>query len=183
MKGENAIIYNLRKFLAKQTTSKGSPASSSFRWTLRVADLPDTYQGNEHRGCGAVARRSGIAGGRICLLLPQPVLQDQAGHVRHLDAALALRRQRAVAVGGRRPFLHAIGLPELVTASLTDYEALALRLATEPALLAKAKLAAHRSTYPVRYRPLSPAHRGGLRHDVPAAAARRAAGKLHRYAG
>jgi protein O-GlcNAc transferase len=45
--------------------------------------------------------------------------------------------------------LHAIGLPELVTASLADYEALALKLARQPELLAatKAKLAAHRNTH------------------------------------
>jgi protein O-GlcNAc transferase len=47
--------------------------------------------------------------------------------------------------------LHAIGLPELVTENLQDYEALALKLATNPALLAeiKAKLAKNRLTYPL----------------------------------
>lgn len=47
--------------------------------------------------------------------------------------------------------LHAIGLPELVTASLQDYAALALRLAREPATLAaiKARLAANRSSHPL----------------------------------
>jgi protein O-GlcNAc transferase len=47
--------------------------------------------------------------------------------------------------------LHAIGLPELVTTSLADYEALALKLATEPALLARyrARLAANRHTHPL----------------------------------
>jgi protein O-GlcNAc transferase len=47
--------------------------------------------------------------------------------------------------------LHAIGLPELVTNSLGDYEALALKLAREPATLAaiKAKLAANRDTHPM----------------------------------
>jgi len=45
--------------------------------------------------------------------------------------------------------LNAVGLPELVTTSLADYEALALRLATEPALLAaaRAKLARNRQTH------------------------------------
>jgi protein O-GlcNAc transferase len=45
--------------------------------------------------------------------------------------------------------LHAIGLPELVTTSLADYEALALKLARQPELLAatKTKLAAHRNTH------------------------------------
>jgi len=43
--------------------------------------------------------------------------------------------------------LHAVGLPELVAADLEDYERLALRLASEPALLAqyKAKLQANRT--------------------------------------
>jgi predicted O-linked N-acetylglucosamine transferase (SPINDLY family) len=47
--------------------------------------------------------------------------------------------------------LNAIGMPELVTASLGDYEALALKLAREPAALAaiKTKLAANRDTHPM----------------------------------
>ncbi len=47
--------------------------------------------------------------------------------------------------------LTAVGLPELVTANLADYEAMALQLATTPALLAelRAKLARNRSTAPV----------------------------------
>ncbi len=47
--------------------------------------------------------------------------------------------------------LHAVGLPEMVTHSLGDYEALALRLAREPATLAdiKAKLARNRTTHPL----------------------------------
>ncbi|MSP50747.1 MAG: glycosyltransferase family 41 protein [Alphaproteobacteria bacterium] len=45
--------------------------------------------------------------------------------------------------------LTAVGLPELVTLSLADYEALALKLATEPAMLAavRAKLARNRDTH------------------------------------
>jgi predicted O-linked N-acetylglucosamine transferase (SPINDLY family) len=47
--------------------------------------------------------------------------------------------------------LHAIGLPELVTTSLSEYEALALALATEPARLQawRQRLAAHRLTHPL----------------------------------
>lgn len=47
--------------------------------------------------------------------------------------------------------LRAVGLPELITTTLEDYEALALKLAREPALLAsiKAKLAANRRTAPL----------------------------------
>ena len=47
--------------------------------------------------------------------------------------------------------LHAIGLPELVTTSLAEYEALALRLATQPELLRglRERLAANRRTHPL----------------------------------
>ena len=47
--------------------------------------------------------------------------------------------------------LHAIGLPELVAYSLEQYEALALRLATEPPLLGglREKLRQNRLTYPL----------------------------------
>jgi predicted O-linked N-acetylglucosamine transferase (SPINDLY family) len=47
--------------------------------------------------------------------------------------------------------LNAIGLPELATHSLADYEALALRLATDPQALkaARAKVAANRLTQPL----------------------------------
>ncbi|HET9751409.1 MAG TPA: hypothetical protein VFP52_00545, partial [Myxococcales bacterium] len=47
--------------------------------------------------------------------------------------------------------LHAIGLPELVTASFAEYEALALELATRPGLLAslRQRLAANRRTLPL----------------------------------
>jgi protein O-GlcNAc transferase len=47
--------------------------------------------------------------------------------------------------------VRAVGLPELVTESLADYEALALKLAHEPELLAslKARLAQNRATFPL----------------------------------
>jgi protein O-GlcNAc transferase len=47
--------------------------------------------------------------------------------------------------------LRAIGLPELITTSLDEYEALALKLANDPALLAiiKSKLSQNRETYPL----------------------------------
>jgi protein O-GlcNAc transferase len=47
--------------------------------------------------------------------------------------------------------LHAVGLPELVTASLAEYEALALRLATDPPALGalRARLDANRLTAPL----------------------------------
>jgi predicted O-linked N-acetylglucosamine transferase (SPINDLY family) len=47
--------------------------------------------------------------------------------------------------------LQAIGLPELITHSLADYEALALKLARDPALLAdfRQRLTAHRTSQPL----------------------------------
>jgi predicted O-linked N-acetylglucosamine transferase (SPINDLY family) len=47
--------------------------------------------------------------------------------------------------------LQAAGLPELVTGSLAEYEALALRLATTPSLLAgyRARLEAQRANCPL----------------------------------
>jgi predicted O-linked N-acetylglucosamine transferase (SPINDLY family) len=47
--------------------------------------------------------------------------------------------------------LHAVGIPELITSNLEDYQTLALKLARDPALLAeiKAKLVGHRNTYPL----------------------------------
>ncbi len=47
--------------------------------------------------------------------------------------------------------LHAVGIPELITSNLEDYQTLALKLARDAALLAeiKAKLVGHRNTYPL----------------------------------
>jgi predicted O-linked N-acetylglucosamine transferase (SPINDLY family) len=56
--------------------------------------------------------------------------------------------------------LRAIGLPELVTSTLDDYEALALRLARDPIRLAdtKAKVVRNRDTYPLFDSPLFTRH-------------------------
>jgi protein O-GlcNAc transferase len=77
-----------------------------------------------------------------------------------LWAGLPLLTCRGHAFPGRvaASLLRAIGLPELITDNLTDYEALALRLATTPALLAdiKSRLAQNKTTHPLfdidRYR-------------------------------
>jgi protein O-GlcNAc transferase len=47
--------------------------------------------------------------------------------------------------------LNAVGLPELVTRSLDEYEALALKLASDPLLIAsvRQKLDGNRKTYPL----------------------------------
>jgi predicted O-linked N-acetylglucosamine transferase (SPINDLY family) len=47
--------------------------------------------------------------------------------------------------------LHAVGLPELITENLADYEAMALKLATTPTLLSdlRTRLTANRTTHPL----------------------------------
>jgi protein O-GlcNAc transferase len=47
--------------------------------------------------------------------------------------------------------LQAVGVPELIASNLEEYQALALKLARDPALLAeiKAKLARNRNIYPL----------------------------------
>ncbi len=77
-----------------------------------------------------------------------------------LWAGLPLLTCRGHAFAGRvaASLLRAMGLPELIAETLADYEALALKLATTPALLAgiKSRLAQNRTTQPLfdidRYR-------------------------------
>ena len=63
------------------------------------------------------------------------------------------RRKRSIAPCWRAipGLLHAVGLPELITGNLDDYEALALRLATDPTLHAdtRRKLDRNRTTSPL----------------------------------
>ena len=81
--------------------------------------------------------------------------------------------------------LSAVGLPELITNSMAEYEALALQLATDAALLAgiKAKLERHRGSHPLfDSRRFTAPCRDGLHADVATVATRRAARKLRRRA-
>ena len=66
-----------------------------------------------------------------------------------LPVVTCLGRAFAGRVAGS--LLNAVGLPELVTRSFEDYEALALQLATNPAVLSdvRAKLARNRTTAPL----------------------------------
>ena len=70
-----------------------------------------------------------------------------------LWAGLPLLTCMGAAFAGRvaSSLLRAIGLPELVTSSLADYEALAVQLATSPEPLStlRARLATNRRTYPL----------------------------------
>jgi len=78
------------------------------------------------------------------------------GHTTASDAlwaGLPVLTRKGEAFAGRvaASLLHAVGIPELITSNIEDYQALALKLAREPELLAgiKAKLAARRNTYPL----------------------------------
>ena len=87
------------------------------------------------------------------------VLSQQERHNAHTTAADALMMGLPVVtlMGDAFPvrvagsLLHAIGLPELITHSLDDYEALALKLLRDPAQLSalKVKLAGNRATHPL----------------------------------
>jgi protein O-GlcNAc transferase len=70
-----------------------------------------------------------------------------------LWAGLPVLTCKGEAFAGRvaASLLHAVGIPDLITSNLEDYQALALKLARDPALLAeiKAKLVRHRDTYPL----------------------------------
>ena len=70
-----------------------------------------------------------------------------------LWAGLPIVTRRGITFASRvaASLLHAIGLPELITNSLEDYESLALELATNPGKLQalKSKLAKNRGSYPL----------------------------------
>jgi protein O-GlcNAc transferase len=122
------------------------------------------------RNLRAEAERRGIAADRIVLAPKVPTYEDYLARFRladlfldtlpynaHTTASDALWAGVPVVTCLGSTFasrvaaslLHAIGLPELVAASLADYEALALRLGRQPELLGavKTKLAAHRNTH------------------------------------
>jgi predicted O-linked N-acetylglucosamine transferase (SPINDLY family) len=123
------------------------------------------------RNLGREAERRGIAADRL-VFSPRVRLEDHIARHRladlfldtlpynaHTTASDALWAGLPVvtALGSTFPgrvaasALNAIGLPELVTHTLEKYEALALKLATDPGMLAdiKAKLAQNRLTHPL----------------------------------
>jgi len=117
------------------------------------------------------AERRGIAGGRV-IFAPRVKMEEHLArqrladlfldtlpynaHVTASDAlwvGLPLVTHRGGAFAGRvaASLLNAVGLPELITNSREDYEALALKLAVDRDLLAdlKARLARNRATHPL----------------------------------
>jgi predicted O-linked N-acetylglucosamine transferase (SPINDLY family) len=118
------------------------------------------------------AERCGVASERLVFAPPVPRVADHLARQRQADLFLDTLNYNAhttasdalwagvpvlTCIGstfaGRvaASLLRAVGLPELVTETLADYEALALRLAREPPLLhgVKAKLAHNRETFPL----------------------------------
>jgi protein O-GlcNAc transferase len=118
------------------------------------------------------AERRGVAPERLVFAPSVPDVADHLARQRHADLFLDTLHYNAHTTAndalwagvpvltclgqtfaGRvaASLLRAVGLPELVTQSLADYEALALKLAREPELLAatKAKLAENRKTFPL----------------------------------
>jgi protein O-GlcNAc transferase len=121
---------------------------------------------------GKEAELRGVSRERIVFSSKLPELSDHLARHRHADlfldtlpynahttasdalwAGLPLVACLGEAFAGRvaASLLKAVGLPELITTSLEDYEALALRLARDPALLGgiKNKLLRNRDTYPL----------------------------------
>ncbi len=120
----------------------------------------------------AAAQASGISPERLIFAPRVPSIADHLARHRQADlfldtlpynahttaadalwAGLPVLTCRGQTFAGRvgASLLGALGLPELITASFADYEALALKLVREPALLAevKAKLARNRDTAPL----------------------------------
>jgi len=118
------------------------------------------------------AERRGVAPGRLVFAPPVPLAEEHLARHRQADlfldtlpynahatasdalsAGLPVLTCLGASFAGRvaASLNRAVGLPELVTNSLEEYEALALKLAQDPARLAalKAKLARHRETYPL----------------------------------
>jgi predicted O-linked N-acetylglucosamine transferase (SPINDLY family) len=118
------------------------------------------------------AESRGVAADRLVFASRVPLNEDHLARLRHADLFLDTMPYNAHAtscdalwagvpvltcsgtsfasrVAGS--LLRAVGLPELITRSLEDYEALALKLARDPALLGslREKLARHRDVHPL----------------------------------
>jgi predicted O-linked N-acetylglucosamine transferase (SPINDLY family) len=136
----------------------------SVLWLLAGNDAVPTNLKDE-------AQRRGICGYRL-VFAPRMMLDEHLARHRLADlfldtvpcnahttasdalwAGLPVLTCMAATFTGRvaASLLHAIGLPELITPSLREYEAMALRLAREPDLLGsiKAKLSANRDAAPL----------------------------------
>lgn len=145
-------------------------------WMRLLAQVPGSVLWLMSRGETAQrnlrkeAELRGVDSSRLIFASRVPMVEDHLARYRqadifldthpynaHTTAADALMAGLPVVtyVGGSFParvagsLLHAIGVPELITYSLDEYEALVLRLAREPRLLAdlRAKVAAHKNSH------------------------------------
>lgn len=163
-------------FCAFNSAYKLRPATFDI-WLRLLAAVPGSVlwlQANNpamERNVRAHAQAHGIAPERVVFAPRLPLAEHLARHRQadlfldtlpynaHTTASDALRAGLPVLTclgstfAGRvaASLLHAVGMPELVTQSLAEYEALALRLAREPQALAalRAKLAANIATQPL----------------------------------
>ena len=118
------------------------------------------------------AEKRGVAPDRLVFAPRVPLNEDHLARLRLADLFLDTRYYNAHATAADAlwvgvpvltcagstfaarvagSLLHAVGLSELVTTSVADYEALALKLARDPALLSelRQKLASNRTTHPL----------------------------------
>jgi protein O-GlcNAc transferase len=137
----------------------------SVLWLSKPNPTAETNLGKE-------AELRGVSRGRIIFAPKLDEISDHLARQRHADlfldtlpynahttasdalwAGLPVLTCLGETFAGRvaASLLKAIGRPELITTSLEDYEALALKLAREPSLSGsiKAKLAHNRDTYPL----------------------------------
>ncbi len=138
---------------------------SSILWLMSRSDV-------SKRNLRLAAEQHGVDSSRLIFAGRVPLVEDHLARYRladvfldthpynaHTTAADALMAGLPVVtyMGNSFPsrvagsLLHAIGLPELIAHTLEEYEQIALRLVTTPALLAdiKARIAANQATYPL----------------------------------
>lgn len=147
-------------------------------WVRLLRQVPDSVlwlmsrSDASQRNLRSAAEQRGIAPSRLIFAGRVPLVEDHLARYRladifldthpynaHTTAADALMAGLPVVtyMGNAFPsrvaggLLHAIGLPELIAHTLEEYEQIALRLVTTPALLAdiKTRLIANKATYPL----------------------------------
>jgi predicted O-linked N-acetylglucosamine transferase (SPINDLY family) len=131
----SAVTQSAARNLAREAQDRGVDAS-------RLIFAPYVARAEDHLA------RLGVAD----LFLDTLPYNAHATAADALLAVLPVLTCKGTTFAGRvaASLLHAAGLPELVTESLAAYETMALRLSSDPALLAslKSRLAANRNTHP-----------------------------------
>ncbi|MGN6748733.1 MAG: tetratricopeptide repeat protein [Xanthobacteraceae bacterium] len=164
-------------FCSFNNTYKITPAMFDL-WMRLLRAIPDSVlwlskpNATAEANLGKEAARRGVSPERIIFAPRLPEMSDHLARQRHANlfldtlpynahttasdalwAGLPVVTCLGETFAGRvaASLSKAVGLPELITTSLQDYEALALRLARDPALLGgiKDKLLRNRDTYPL----------------------------------